>query len=397
MKRKTLVTALAFSLALPLVLTSTNSTLAEGNESNVQVAAAKTVGFTDVSKSHWAYDQIVDMKKESIIFGYPDGSYKPNSPIRRDHVAALFVRSLDLKPIRAGKEFKDVSKSHSFYDEIQAVYRAGIFDGSSGRQFKASSDLTRAEMAKVLVDAFDLELEKGTAFDDVSAKHWAKDYIATIYANGITVGDNNGDFNPEEPVTRAQYAAFLHRSLHPDEVTKPDEELEPAPEPSPTPEPTPTPVPQPDPEKPAPQPEPVLPAVPDTDGQYNTTTGLQYEGEDSKNVPTPSGYVAGTHEKANAAAAKEIVLSKFHYGQGMLRIDDVDGTIMAGKIPGIPVVTLKENLTTQAEDLFHITYDQLIDIMNDSMKTGKLYDGETFTMYFDYQMGVFKYSYSYNY
>ncbi|MEC1179874.1 S-layer homology domain-containing protein [Metasolibacillus meyeri] len=42
--------------------------------------------------------------------------------------------------------------------------------------------------------------------------HWAKDYIATLAEHGITLGDN-GHFKPNEPVTRAQFVAFMHRAL----------------------------------------------------------------------------------------------------------------------------------------------------------------------------------------
>lgn len=63
-------------------------------------------------------------------------------------------------------------------------------------------------MAKVLVSAFGLDIQKGYIFNDVFVNNWAKDYISTLYMNGITVG-SNGKFMPNEPVSRVQYATFL--------------------------------------------------------------------------------------------------------------------------------------------------------------------------------------------
>ena len=80
-------------------------------------------------------------------------------------------------------------------------------------------------MAKVLVKAFDLELERGYIFTDVGADNWASDYIATLYTHGITTG-SNGKFMPNNTVSRAHYAAFLYRALNPDKAPKPEKTLE---------------------------------------------------------------------------------------------------------------------------------------------------------------------------
>ena len=70
-------------------------------------------------------------------------------------------------------------------------------------------------MAKVLVLAFELQPSETSTnvFQDVSEAHWAKDYIAILADNGIALGDN-GNFKPEESVTRAQFVAFMYRVLN---------------------------------------------------------------------------------------------------------------------------------------------------------------------------------------
>ncbi len=177
--------------------------------------------FSDVPKSYWAYKDIMKMHDEGVIYGYTDGTFKPHQSISRTHVAMLFARSLELKPIREGKEFRDVSKSHRAYADIQKVYRAGIFDGKGNGDFGVEDNLTRAQMAKVLTNAFDLELYKGNVFSDVGESHWAKDYVSTLYKSGITVG-SNGRYLPNDYVSRAHYAVFLNRALNQDGLQKPE-------------------------------------------------------------------------------------------------------------------------------------------------------------------------------
>lgn len=199
--------------------------------------------FTDVGKSYSFYKEIMSMTKEGIIHGYTDNTFKPQQLITRMHTAMMFERALELAPVRAGKEFKDVPKTHMYYDTVQKVYRAGIFDGKGDGSFGIADNLTRAQMAKVIVGAFNIDIHKGYIFDDVGESHWAKDYISSVYMSGITVG-SNGKFLPSDSVSRAHYAAFLYRALNPDNAPKPEKPLSPTPKPEPKPvKPTPTPTP----------------------------------------------------------------------------------------------------------------------------------------------------------
>ena len=50
-------------------------------------------------------------------------------------------------------------------------------------------------------------------FADVPTDYWAYTFIETLVANGITSGCGGGNYCPEAPVTRAQMAVFLERSM----------------------------------------------------------------------------------------------------------------------------------------------------------------------------------------
>jgi len=172
-----------------------------------------TANFTDTA-THWAQIEIDDIACREIIKGYPDGTFKPNNSITREHVALMFTRAFELEPIRSTIEFSDVPTHHKYYDAITQVYQAGIFDGAPNGEFNPDTHMTRAQMAKVLVLAFDLQPSETSTngFRDVPVTHWAKDYIATLADNGIALGDN-GNFKPDESITRAQFVAFMYRAL----------------------------------------------------------------------------------------------------------------------------------------------------------------------------------------
>lgn len=188
-------------------------------------------GFSDVPTTHSYYSVIMEMKKQGLINGYNDGTFRPTESIKRSHVAALLTRSVELKPIREAVEFSDVPTSHPYHDEIQQLYRAGIVDGVNG-QFNPNGNLTRIQMAKMLTLAFDLKVKSDISFPDVPESHWGSEYVKALYSNGVTTG-NGGLFNPSEIVSRQHYALFLLRALNansyepPSASPKPDVETPP--------------------------------------------------------------------------------------------------------------------------------------------------------------------------
>jgi len=168
------------------------------------------VTFQDI-ENHWAQEMIEALATQGIINGYPDGTFRPNAAISRTHVAALLTRAFTIEPVRAAYDFSDVSPAHPYYDAIMALQQAGIIDGANGA-FLPAENMTRAQLAKVLVGVMGLTPEGTTSFADVDSQHWSVGYIAVLEHEGIALGDN-GYFRPNESVTRAQFVAFLYRIM----------------------------------------------------------------------------------------------------------------------------------------------------------------------------------------
>lgn len=53
-----------------------------------------------------------------------------------------------------------------------------------------------------------------TQFSDVSSGYWAREFITTLTARGIIAGFPDGTFRPDEPVTRAQFAAMVRQAFN---------------------------------------------------------------------------------------------------------------------------------------------------------------------------------------
>ncbi len=141
----------------------------------------------------------------------------PNDRVTRGQMAAFLVRFLDLGDIDGSIDFSDIGGS-VFEDNILKLATAGITKGCNppaNDMFCPNDIVTRGQMAAFLVRALGLT-------DDDPAIDFVDDDGNIFEANieklataGITKGCNpptNDRFCPNDFVTRAQMAAFLHRA-----------------------------------------------------------------------------------------------------------------------------------------------------------------------------------------
>lgn len=106
------------------------------------------------------------------------------------------------------------------YEEAAEVLGAlGIMVGDAGTgSFRPEDDIKRSEMAKVAVYASGLEdiannSNFPTRFPDVSSRHWASGAINVAESQGMVIGDNNGNFRPDDPVSLQEAVTIMVRSM----------------------------------------------------------------------------------------------------------------------------------------------------------------------------------------
>lgn len=195
MKNKWFYASLTAAIAMPTMI--------------VPVHAATV--FTDIEANSPYMEATMLLREKGVITGYPDGTYRPAASISRQHVLKLIDQMVELKSVRQAVTFHDVPVTHPYYEVIQKAYQAGIIDGDRG-YFYPEKSLTRAQAAKILTHAFQLDQTAEVPFLDVSAEHWAFPFIQALASNQLTT--TAGDyFKPSEAVTRGQFALFLHRLL----------------------------------------------------------------------------------------------------------------------------------------------------------------------------------------
>ncbi|MGR5862268.1 S-layer homology domain-containing protein [Bacillus pacificus] len=199
------------------------------NGSDVKAAEASI--FSDVPTSHWSYPAIKDLASKNIISGYGNGKFGFGDVATREQVAALIYRAL--LPNKQGGTFsndgaryvlqdgstlnnpyRDIrAGSTLFPEEVLTLTKLGIFNGDGNGGFRPKDSVSRAEMAQIIKNAFQVSAKQKHTFNDVPDGFWAEGAISAVQSNGIASGTGDGKFEPAKTVTREQYAQFLYNAL----------------------------------------------------------------------------------------------------------------------------------------------------------------------------------------
>lgn len=165
----------------------------------------------DWSGSSFA-EHIAWMFTTGITSGCAPELYCTYNPVTREQMAAFLERAFDLPP--TPNDYYTDDESSTFEVSINRLTAAGIATGCAEDRFCPDRVVTRGEMAAFLSRALDLPPTPNDYFgDDDGTLHEVS--INRVAAAGITSGCTATRYCPDNPVSRGQMAAFLHRALLP--------------------------------------------------------------------------------------------------------------------------------------------------------------------------------------
>jgi endo-1,4-beta-xylanase len=119
--------------------------------------------------------------------------------------------------LHVGDSFADVPSSHPFYAFIETIFHNGITGGCGGGNYCPANNVTRAQMAvlllKTLLGPAYVPPVVSQIFADVPPGSFAFDWINDLFNRGVTGGCGGGNYCPTFPNTRGQMAVFLTRTF----------------------------------------------------------------------------------------------------------------------------------------------------------------------------------------
>ena len=188
-------------------------------------------GIYPDTKDNWARDAIQAMTQAGYLSGYADNTFKPSAQITREQAAAIYGKVLqhnlneqelaEIATKESSTSYSDVEADRWSSSAIKLVSAAGVMEGTSKTAFTPSKTMDReqfvasaASLAKKLNLSTPVKAEKVTFKDEASISSAYLADIQYMAQRGIVASGATENFNPKQPVTRAQAATILNRMLN---------------------------------------------------------------------------------------------------------------------------------------------------------------------------------------
>lgn len=152
------------SFTMPDANVTITVTFVEGEEP-VDPSTPSSDLFSDVPSTHWAYSFIKEMKDLGIVNGVSNTEFAPDANITRAEFAKMVAQAFGLKATATESVFTDCTASDWYTPFVIAGTEAGILKGISDTEFGANQQITRQDICTVLGRILDAENTMSAAAD----------------------------------------------------------------------------------------------------------------------------------------------------------------------------------------------------------------------------------------
>jgi parallel beta-helix repeat protein len=186
--------------------------------------ASDTLGRISISNrfpdlnGHWAATFVDALVSKGVISGFPDGKFRPESPMTRAQYAAIIAKTFQLPANRQASNFTDVKSNYWARSAILSAASMGFISGFPDGTFRAEQNLTKVQAIVSIVNG--LKLTGGnpnvlTAYRDrAQIPSYAINAVAIATQKLLIVNYPKSDkLEPLRNSTRAEVAALVYQAL----------------------------------------------------------------------------------------------------------------------------------------------------------------------------------------
>ncbi len=177
--------------------------------------------FADVAakEGNWKYDNIKYVYDKGIMTGVKETEFQPDVPLTRAMFASVIYRMADEPGVAYKRIFSDVPAGKWYSDAVIWAYENGIVAGLGDGRYGINDNITREQMARMLMEFARVrgygtgERDDFSRFADTSqVSKWATEYMRWAVGSGMISGsmkDGRYYMNPKGQATRAECATML--------------------------------------------------------------------------------------------------------------------------------------------------------------------------------------------
>ena len=178
-------------------------------------AAVSDTGFSDVAANAWYADAVTYVRGHGLMSGTSTTTFSPEATTSRGQIAAILYRAAGSPAVTSGTDFPDVASTAYYADATRWASANGIVSGYPNGNFGPNDSITRQQFAAILWRyAGSPAASRGQDFaDESSISSYASTAVDWAHENGIINGKGGNIFDPDGNATRAQAAVILRNFM----------------------------------------------------------------------------------------------------------------------------------------------------------------------------------------
>lgn len=148
-----------------------------------------------------------------FLNGFADGTFGPGKNMTRAQAAQMFFNLLKEKNVPITVNFVDVPEDAWYAQAVNTLASLGIINGKAAGKFDPNAPITRAQFVAI-ISRFAKASGDSVNFTDVTSDAWYYNYLCTAVNYGWINGKADGSFAPNANITRAEVATIVNRMLN---------------------------------------------------------------------------------------------------------------------------------------------------------------------------------------
>lgn len=152
-------------------------------------------------------------KHTTSMTGYGNGLFGPENSVTRAQIAQIFYRLLKDNNVKITVNFTDVPDDAWYATAVNTLGSLGIVGGIGDGRFDPNRPITRAEFCVIATRFAKVVSTVKNPFSDINAQDWYYTAVTTAASYDWVTGMGDGTFRPYDVITRAQAATIINRML----------------------------------------------------------------------------------------------------------------------------------------------------------------------------------------
>lgn len=174
--------------------------------------------FSDVNQTNKYFTAISELTERGVIQGYEDNTFKPLRAINRAEFLKIVIEALNIE-LKEDTEitFPDVPEDAWYTKYVKTGLHFGWIQGYPDGTYKPSSNIKKVEALKILALAQEWNLEEinteESPFEDTNKDAWYALYIKYAFDKNFLEEKQGEKYFPSNLMNRAQFSEIIFRNI----------------------------------------------------------------------------------------------------------------------------------------------------------------------------------------